>query len=412
MTAVNSSPFRDGFELPDERTPVVIAARRTAIGRAGGALAGVEVSHLIATVIRALMSEVDIEPKRICDVLVGNAVAGGGNVARLAALEAGLPVDVPGFTVDRQCGSGLEAITLACRLVASGAGDVYLAGGGESVSTAPWRVRQPTRPGALPTFYGRAQFAPESTGDPDMGVAAENVAATYEISRQRQDEYALRSHRRTVAAQRSGRFAEEITEVATSRGPVTVDECPRPDTSLAALSALRPLFAQDGTVTAGNSCPLNDGAAMALVTSKATARELGCGTGLGFLDATSAGVDPNLLGIGPVASTRLLLSRHADLELAAIPRIEFNEAFASQVLASADLLGIDPQLFNPDGGALALGHPFGASGAILVTRLFSQLVREPAAPPVGTRALAMMGIAGGLGITALFQSLSCEPNSP
>lgn len=409
MTAANSSPSRDGFELPDERTPVVIAARRTAIGRAGGALAGVEVSPLIATVIRAVMSEVDVKPKRICDVLVGNAVAGGGNVARLAALEAGLPVDVPGVTVDRQCGSGLEAIVLACRLVASGAGDVYLAGGGESVSTAPWRVRQPTRPGALPAFYHRAQFAPESTGDPDMGVAAENVAATYRISRQRQDEYALRSHHRAVDAQRSGRFAEEITEVATSHGPVTVDECPRQDTSLAALSALRPLFAEDGTVTAGNSCPLNDGAAMALVTSKATARELGCGTGLGLLDATSAGVDPNLLGIGPVASTRLLLSRHAALDLAAIPRIEFNEAFASQVLASADLLGIDPQLFNPDGGALALGHPFGASGAILVTRLFSQLVREPSAPPVGTRALAMMGIAGGLGITALFQSLSCEP---
>jgi acetyl-CoA C-acetyltransferase len=384
---------------------VVIAARRTAIGRAGGSLAGVEVSHLLTAVIRDVLSEVAVDPGRICDVLVGNAVAGGGNVARLAALEAGLPTHVPGVTVDRQCGSGLEAVVLACRLVASGAGDMYLAGGGESVSTAPWRVSQPSRPGALPAFYSRPRFAPEFVGDPDMGVAAENVASAYGISRQRQDEYTLRSHRLAVEAQRNGRFTAEITTVCTGDRMVTIDECPRPGTSLAALSALRPLFADPGTVTAGNSCPLNDGAAMLLVTSKATARELGFAGGLGFIDAAAAGVDPNLLGIGPVASTRRLLSRHPDLDLTAIPCIEFTEAFASQVLASADLLGIEPERLNVDGGALALGHPFGASGAILVTRLFSQLVRNPAtAPPVGTRALAMLGIAGGLGITALFES--------
>ncbi|MFE0101546.1 thiolase family protein [Streptomyces sp. NPDC059009] len=442
-------------DLPDDRIPVVIAARRTAVGRAGGALAGVEAATLVSTAIRAALADSRVPPDRVCDVLVGNAVAGGGNLARLAALEAGLPVSVPGVTVDRQCGSGLEAVVLACRLVAAGAGDVYLAGGGESVSTAPWRVRQPSRPGALPEFYGRARFAPEEVGDPDMGVAAENVAARYGISRRRQDEFALRSHRRAVAAQRAGRFTAEITPVRTARGTVDTDECPRPDTSLSALSALRPLFGRHtgtagprgatgadepgtaravtpgtanpgapgtatastpGTVTAGNSCPLNDGAAMLVVTSRAVARELGHPVVLAFEDAASAGVDPNVLGIGPIASTSRLLARRPRLDLAApghghregtVQRIEFNEAFASQVLASLDALGIAVERVNLDGGALALGHPFGASGAILVTRLFSQLVREPdAGVPVGSRALAMLGIAGGLGITALFTSMT------
>ncbi|MFD7102450.1 thiolase family protein [Streptomyces celluloflavus] len=407
-------------ELPDDRQPVVVAARRTPIGRAAGALAGVEAYQLVAAVIRDVLADSRAEPARVCDVIVGNAAGGGGNLARLAALEAGLPAEVPGVTVDRQCGSGLEAIVLACRLVAAGAGEVYLAGGGESVSTAPWRVRQPARPGALPEFYARARFAPESVGDPDMGVAAENVARHYGITRRRQDAFALRSHRRAVDARENGRFTAEITPVRTGRGTVTADECPRPDTSPAALAALRPLFAApgEGTVTAGNSCPLNDGAAMVLVTSRSVARALGHRRVLGFVDASSAGVDPNLLGTGPIASTRRLLARRPDLAAgvpggagprgpvpATVERIEFNEAFASQVLASLDALGIPDERVNLDGGALALGHPFGASGAILVTRLFSQLVRAPAADtPLGARGLAMLGIAGGLGITALFSA--------
>ncbi|UQI45572.1 thiolase family protein [Streptomyces sp. HU2014] len=392
--------------LPDERRPVVVAARRTVVGRAGGALAPVGLSGLLATVIRGVLADARADPERVDDVVVGNAAGGGGNPARLAALEAGLPVGVPGVTVDRQCGSGLEAIVLACRLVASGAGELYLAGGGESVSTAPWRVRPPTRPGALPEFYARARFAPDSVGDPDMGVAAENVAAAFGVTRRRQDEFALRSHRRAVAARREGRFSGEIVPVVTAAGAVAEDECPRPGTSLAALSALPAAFAPEGTVTAGNSCPLNDGASMAVVTSVATARRLGHVRGLGFVDAAAAGVDPNLLGIGPVAATRRLQARDPGLDPGAVDRVEFNEAFASQVLASLDALGIDPEGVNRDGGALALGHPYGASGAILVTRLFSQLVRDPGPglPASGARGLAMLGIAGGLGITALFES--------
>lgn len=391
---------------PDDRRPVVIAARRTAVGRAGGVLAGAGLSGLLATVIRGVLADARADPALVDDVVVGNAAGGGGNPARLAALEAGLPVGVPGVTVDRQCGSGLEAIVLASRLVASGAGELYLAGGGESVSTAPWRVSPPARPGALPRFYARARFAPDSVGDPDMGVAAENVAAAFGVSRRRQDEFALRSHRRAVDARRKGLFTGEIVPVVTAGGEVTEDECPRPGTSLAALAALPPAFAPEGTVTAGNSCPLNDGASMAVVTSVAAARRLGHARGLGFVDAATAGVDPNLLGVGPVASTRRLVARNPGLDPGAVDRVEFNEAFASQVLASLDALGIDPEGVNLDGGALALGHPYGASGAILVTRLFSQLVRDPGPglPSPGGRGLAMLGIAGGLGITALFES--------
>jgi acetyl-CoA C-acetyltransferase len=182
---------------------------------------------------------------------------------------------------------------------------------------------------------------------------------------------------------------------------VADDECPRPDTSAERLAGLRPAFVEGGTVTAGNSCPLNDGASVVVVTSLARARRMGRTPALGFVDAAAAGVDPNVLGVGPIASTRRLLRRQPDLDPGAMAAIEFNEAFASQVLASLDAFGVDPEAVNRDGGAIALGHPYGASGAILVTRLFTQLVREPA--PDGARALAMIGIAGGLGITALFE---------
>jgi acetyl-CoA C-acetyltransferase len=385
-----------------DRQPVIIEAKRTAVGRAGGVLAAVDIAGLLSTVLVDVIRAVGADPAEVDDVIVGNAAGAGGNVARLAALGAGLPIEVPGVTVDRQCGSGLEAVVLAARLVAAGAGDLYLAGGVESVSTAPWRVEPPRRRGQMPRFYARAQFAPEAIGDPEMGVAAENVAREFGITRERQDAFALQSHQRAGAAIQAGRFLAEITPVETPQGPVAVDECPRPDTSLRLLARARPAFVQGGSVTAGNSCPLNDGAAIAVVTSRARARRLGCRRMLGFVDVGVAGVDPNLLGVGPIASTRKLLRRRPDLDLGALEAIEFNEAFASQVLASLDALGIDPAAVNRDGGAIALGHPYGASGAILVARLFSQLVREPARSDSG-RGLAMVGIAGGLGITALFE---------
>ena len=384
----------NGFSDP-ARIPVIAAAFRTPIGRKGGSLAAVEPASLAAPLIRHILAETGLAPGAVDDVILGNAANSAGNLARLAALEAGLPVSVPGMTVDRQCGSGLEAIALAARLIAAGAGRFYLAGGTESTSRAHLRFRPPAEPGGTPEPVPRARMAPDSVGDPDMGIAAENVAAHAGISRARQDAFALESHRRAVAAQRAGRFDGEIVPV----GDIRSDECPRENTSLERLAALKPVFRPDGTVTAGNACPVNDGAAVVLVTSLAEARTLGLSPLLEVVDSAVAGVDPNLLGLGPVPAMERLVARNPGLDAAKIPFVEFNEAFAAQVLASLDALGIDPAAVNRDGGALALGHPYGASGAILVTRLFAQMREEPA----GTEGLALMGIGGGMGIAALFR---------
>ncbi|MDC9835901.1 thiolase family protein [Rhizobium binxianense] len=390
---------------PDEDwQPVVVAAYRTPIGRAFGSLSTVAAEDLLAPIIRRIVAEAGIAPEAIDDVLVGNAAGGGGNIGRLAALTAGLPMAVPGVMIDRQCGSGLEAIILAARLIQAKAGSCFLAGGVESVSTAPWRVERPKANGALPRFYGRARFSPETVGDPDMGIAAENVARQFAISRQRQDEFALRSHRLAVAAAEAGILQPEIVEISTAHGLVDRDECPRPSTSIEALANLRPAFLPDGSVTAGNACPLNDGACLVLVMSRGMARSLGIDKGLAFIDSAAAGVDPNLLGIGPVASTQKLMQRQPGLSLPDIDAIEFNEAFAAQVLASLDQLDIPADTVNREGGALALGHPFGASGAILVSRLYSQLVRGDGWLPAAT-GLAMIGIGGGIGLTALFEAV-------
>jgi len=390
---------------PDEDwQPVVVAAYRTPIGRAFGSLATVAAEDLLAPIIRRIIAETGIAPNDIDDVLVGNAAGGGGNIGRLAALHADLPMAVPGVAIDRQCGSGLEAIILAARLIQAKAGACFLAGGVESVSTAPWRVEPPKANGAVPRFYGRARFSPETVGDPEMGVAAENVARAFGISRQRQDEFALRSHRLAVAAAEAGLFRPEIVDISTRDGLIERDECPRPGTSLQALANLRPVFLADGSVTAGNACPLNDGACLVLVMSRAMAKSLGIEKGLAFIDSAAAGVDPNLLGIGPVASTKKLMQRQPGLSLSEIDAFEFNEAFAAQVLASLDQLGIAADAVNGNGGALALGHPFGASGAILVIRLYSQLIRGDGWSPAAT-GLAMIGIGGGIGLTALFEAV-------
>ncbi|HEV7245834.1 MAG TPA: thiolase family protein [Shinella sp.] len=384
-----------------ERIPVITAAFRTPIGRVNGALAAIQPASLAAPLIRRILAETRLSPAAVDDVILGNAANSAGNLARLAALEAGLPVSVPGLTVDRQCGSGLEAIMLAARLVQAGAGRFYLAGGTESASRANLRFRPPATPGGEPQPVRRARMAPDAIGDPDMGIAAENVAAHAGISRARQDAFALESHVRAVAAAKAGRFDDEIVPLETPAGLVFHDECPRENTSLERLAALKPVFRPDGTVTAGNACPVNDGASVVLVTSLAAAQALGLQPLLEVVDGAVAGVDPNLLGLGPVPAMEKLAARNAGLDAANISFVEFNEAFAAQVLASLDALGIDPARANRDGGALALGHPYGASGAILVTRLFAQM----RAAEAGAQGLAMMGIGGGMGIAALFRRL-------
>lgn len=387
--------------LPEDRQPVIIAARRTPLCRANGALKKLRAHELLAPVLRSLLNGTGaggagLAPESVTDVVIGNAVGGGGNVARLAALEAGLPVTVPGVTVDRQCGSGLDAIVLASRLVAAGGGGLYLAGGVESISTAPLRAHR--NDDGSPDYYTRAQFAPLSFGDPDMGVAAENVAAHFGISRERQDAFALRSHHRALAAAAAGTFDGEIVPLAGGSGPAAAaDDGPRPSLGPALMARFPPVFARGGTVTAGNSCFDADGAAAVVITSVEHARRLGAADGLLVLGTDTAGVAPQLLGIGAAAAAERLLASHG-LTAADLGLVEFNEAFAAQTLACFDQLGIDPEQANLDGGALALGHAYGASGAVLVTRLLAQ-ARRSGQP--GQLALAMISIAGGMGTAAL-----------
>ena len=388
--------------LPDDRQPVIIAARRTPICRANGVLKTVRAHELLAPVLRRLLSDTGVAPDRVADVVIGNAVGGGGNVARLAALDAGLPVSVPGLTVDRQCGSGLDAIVLASRLVAAGGGGVYLAGGVESISTAPLRAHR-GRDGA-PEFFARAQFAPGRYGDPDMGAAAENVAAHFGVSRDRQDAVALRSHQRALASAAAGFFDAEIVALPGGSGPDGVftagsDDGPRRGLTAAVLARFPPAFAAGGTVTAGNSCFDADGAAAVVITSVKGARELGAADGLLVRETDTAGVDPQLLGIGAAAAAERLLER-SGLTAAELGLVEFNEAFASQTIACLDQLGIAPERANLDGGALALGHAYGASGAVLITRLLAQARRSPVE---GQLALALISIAGGMGTAALLE---------
>jgi len=377
---------------------VIVAARRTPIGKVRGTLRRLRVEELAAPVLKALLADVRLKPEQIDDVILGNAAGPGGNPARLAALQAGFPVSVPGVTVDRQCGSGLESINMAARLIEAGAGDVYIAGGVESTSTAP--LRYDTGDGHdAPKPFTRARFAPDFVGDPDMGAAAENVARAYNITRARQDSYALRSHQKAIAAITEKRFAAEIVPIVQGAEPVIdTDECPRADTSLEKLKSLAPVFDPQGTVTAGNACPINDGAAAVVVMSQFMADDLGIEDGMIVSDSTVAGVDPNVLGIGPVPAVQKLLKRK-DLTMADIDVVEFNEAFAAQVLACCDKLGILEDQLNLGGGAIALGHPYGASGAILVVRMFTELIRRDG----GTRGLATLGIGGGMGLATLFE---------
>lgn len=394
------SGYDSAREADESRLPVIIAALRSPICRANGQLKHLRAPDLAAPVLAALVETTGMDPADVDDVILGNAVGGGGNVARFAALQAGLPITVPGVTVDRQCGSGLDAIALASRLVAAGGDPLFLAGGVESISTAPARANR-NDDGEL-DFYSRASFVPPQFGDPDMGVAAENVARAFGVTRERQDDYALRSHRRAVEAARTGGFSAEIVPLRCSEKLVDCDDGPRAALRAPLMARFPAAFVPGGTVTAANSCFDADAASAVVITSLKRARTMGATDGLMVLGCDTTGVDPQFPGIGAAHAAGRLLDSHA-VDASDIHLVEFNEAFASQTIACLEYVGIDPARANLQGGALALGHGYGASGAVLVTRLLAQARSMDTVKGQRPLVLAMISSAGGMGTAALLR---------
>jgi 3-oxoadipyl-CoA thiolase len=387
---------------------VVLSAVRTPVGRYGGALAGERPDDLAALVIRETVERAGVPPGEIEDVYFGAANQAGEdnrNVARMAALLAGLPQDVAGVTVNRLCASGLSAVVSACHAVRAGDGELFVAGGVESMTRAPFVTAKPDRafPRGSQTTWDTTlgwrfpnprleeMFPLES-----MGETGENVAGQFGVSREEQDAFALESQRRHAAAVEAGRFDDELVPV----GDVVRDEHPRPDTTLEKLAALRPAFRDDGTVTAGNSSGINDGAAALVVASAEKAAALGVEPLGRFVASAVAGVDPRIMGIGPIPAVRKLLVR-AGVEAGELDLVELNEAFASQSLEVIRDLGLDPEKVNVNGGAIAIGHPLGMSGARLVVTLLHELRRRG-----GHYGLATLCVGVGQGQAALFERQS------
>ena len=384
---------------------VILSGVRTPIGRYGGALSAVRPDDLAATAIAAAVERSGVPPGEIEDVWFGCANQAGEdnrNVARMAALLAGLPESVAGVTVNRLCASGLSAIVGACHAVAAGDGDLFVAGGVESMSRAPLVMAKSDKPfprgdqKVYDTVLGwrfpnprMAEMFPLES----MGETGENVAERWTVSREDQDAFALRSQQRWAASAAAGRFDDEIVFV----DGVERDEHPRPDTSAEKLAALKPAFRQGGTVTAGNSSGINDGAAAVVVASEEKAAELGVEPLGRFAGSAVAGVDPRVMGIGPIPAVRKLLER-AGVEVGDIDLVELNEAFASQSLVVVRELGLDEEKVNVNGGAIAIGHPLGMSGARLVVSLLHELRRRG-----GRYGLATLCVGVGQGQAALFE---------
>ncbi len=381
----------------------IIAGARTPVGRYGGALSAVRPDDLAALVVAEAIARAGVDPADIDEVVLGAANQAGEdnrNVARMAALLAGLPNSVPGFTVNRLCASGLTAVATARQMIAAGDADVVVAGGVESMTRAPWVTEKPSKawskPGAsFDTSIGwrfpNPRFDAETTLS--MPQTAERVAQQWQLTREELDAFALRSHERALDAIKNGRFADEIVAV----GDIDTDEGPRPDTSLERLAALRPLHGPGGVVTAGNSSSLNDGAAAVVIASEAYLERHGLTPRARLVASASAGVAPEIMGIGPVPATQKALVR-AGWSVGDLDTVELNEAFASQALACVRELGLDPESVNSDGGAIALGHPLGASGTRILLTLLGRLERSGA-----RRGLATMCVGVGQGMALLVE---------
>jgi len=394
---------------------VILSAVRTPIGRYAGSLKDVRPDDLAALAIAEAVRRANVDAGSVEDVILGCANQAGEdnrNVARMALLLAGLPVEVAGQTVNRLCGSGLQAVNSAAQAIQTGAGDTFVAGGVESMTRAPFVL------GKADSAFSRAMNLQDTTlgwrfVNPrlsamhypySMGETAENVAERTKISREEQDVFALRSHQRAVAAQQAGRFAAEIVPVAIPQKKgeaitAALDEQPRPDTSLEKLAALKPAFRKDGSVTAGNSSGINDGAAALVLMASSRAQELGLRPRARIVASAVAGVDPAYMGLGPIPATRKVLQR-ARLSIKDMDLIELNEAFAVQVLQCVRELEIDEEKLNVNGGAIALGHPLGCSGARLVVTLLHELERRG-----GRYGLATMCIGVGQGIATIIERM-------
>ena len=384
---------------------VVVSAVRTPIGRYGGAFSGVRADDLAGVAIAAAVERAGVDKSAVDDVYFGCANQAGEdnrNVARMGALLGGLPDSVAGVTLNRLCASGLSAVVSACHAVLAGDADVVVAGGVESMSRAPFVMAKPdtafprgnqtvwdtTLGWRFPNPRLEELFPLES-----MGETGENVAERWGVSREDQDAFALRSQERWATANAAGRFEDELVPV----GDVTVDEHPRPQTTVEALAKLKPAFRQAGTVTAGNASGINDGAAALVVMSAERARDLGLDTLGAFVGSAVAGVDPRVMGVGPIPAVRKLLER-SGVGVEDVDLVELNEAFASQSLAVVRELGLDPERVNVNGGAIALGHPLGMSGARLVVSLLHELRRRD-----GRYGLATLCVGVGQGVAALFE---------
>jgi 3-oxoadipyl-CoA thiolase len=403
--------------MTDQRDAVIVSTARTPMGRYGGQLREVRPDDLAAVVIREAVDRAGVRPEDVDDVVIGCANQAGEdnrNVARMGLLLAGFPVEVPGQTVNRLCGSGMQATVAAAREIQAGGAEVMVAGGVESMSRAPWVMPKPDAgfPRGPQTVYDTAlgwrlvnPRMAELYGTLQLGETAERVAAKYEVDRASQDEFANRSHQRAVAAQRSGVLAGEIVpiQVPKRKGDpleLTADEGPREDSSVESLARLRPAFQKDGTVTAGNASPLNDGAAALVLMSAAEAERRGARPLARLVASAAAGVHPDYMGIGPVPATLKALEK-AGLTVDDLGLVELNEAFASQSVACVRLLGLDEELVNVNGGAIALGHPLGCSGARLVATLVREMDRRQV-----RHGLATMCIGVGQGISTIWERIA------
>lgn len=389
------------------REAVIVGAARTPIARENGALRDVPPETMAAIVMKEAVVRSGLQkPELIDEVIFGHCLGAPGCIGRMALLKAGLPMEIPAITIDRQCGSGSTAVNLAATHIWAGVGDIYLTGGVESMTRQPYLLEKPLSFQRFPpNWIPRRPLSPPEIGDPPMGITAENVAERFNVPREEQDEFAYLSQLKAARAIREGRFKEQIVPVTVPQKkgePIVfeVDEHPRPNTTVEVLAKLPPVFKPGGTVTAGNSSGINDGAAALLIASREKAEELGLRPLAAIRAFAAAGVDPNIMGMGPVPATRKALAK-AGLTIDQMDVIELNEAFAAQAIACCRELGIDwrdQEKFNPNGGAIALGHPIAATLAILIIKAVYELHRRS-----GRYALITACCGGGQGVATIIE---------